>query len=197
MFRNIKYLYIVLGCILLTSCKTRYANTATTNKDRNITLRSKGATSVTVAPKPPVNHPIAEKPNLYLTVDKSERVKIVNLAHTYKGTPYRYAGITRNGIDCSGLVQKIYSEQSYQLPRSSYAMAQVGHSIDKADAQIGDLIFFKTAGRKRINHVGIISKIENGVIYFIHASSGSGVIESGLNESYYNKRWVQINRILD
>ncbi len=160
-------------------------------------MRHKGATGVTVAPKPPVNHPITEKPNRFLTADKSKRLKIVDLAHTYKGTPYRYAGITKKGIDCSGLVQKIYSEQSYQLPRSSYAMAKVGHSIDKTDAQIGDLIFFKTAGRKRINHVGIISKIENGVIYFIHASSSSGVIESGLNEAYYSKRWVQINRILD
>jgi cell wall-associated NlpC family hydrolase len=81
------------------------------------------------------------------------------------------------------------------LPRTSLEQSQYGTKINNEDAQKGDLIFFKTNGRRQVNHVGMVVEVNNGDIKFIHASS-SGVIISSLREKYYTKRVTQINRVL-
>jgi cell wall-associated NlpC family hydrolase len=46
----------------------------------------------------------------------------------------------------------------------------------------GDLIFFKTNGRRQINHVGMVVEAIDGDIKFIHASV-SGVMISSVREN--------------
>jgi cell wall-associated NlpC family hydrolase len=75
-------------------------------------------------------------------------------------------------------------------------MASYGVKINTENAQKGDLIFFKTRGGRQINHVGMVVEVVDGDIKFIHSSTSGGVIISSIKERYYDKNFVQINRIL-
>jgi cell wall-associated NlpC family hydrolase len=111
------------------------------------------------------------------------------------GIRYRYGGATKEGFDCSGLMYTTFATYNIILPRSSIEMASCGSKINSENAQKGDLIFFKTRGRRKINHVGMVVEVCNGEIKFIHSSS-QGVIISSTKESYYGRNFAQINRVL-
>ena len=113
------------------------------------------------------------------------------------GSPYKYGGTTKNGFDCSGLVFVTFKKNDISLPRTSFDMSKYGKVISKKDAQKGDLIFFKTNGSSKINHVGLIVDIDKEFIKFIHASIQKGVIISSTKEDYYRKSFSQINRVID
>ena len=83
------------------------------------------------------------------------------------------------------------------LPRSSHEMAEIGTKINPEDAKKGDLIFFINRGQRRINHVGMIVEVNGDEIKFIHSSTQGGVIISSLKESYYERTFKQINRIIE
>lgn len=70
----------------------------------------------------------------------------------------------------------------------------LGKNISKA--QKGDLIFFKTNNRNKINHVGIITETKDDELQFIHSSTSRGVIISSTKEAYYEKTFTQLSRIL-
>jgi cell wall-associated NlpC family hydrolase len=112
------------------------------------------------------------------------------------GTRYRSGGTTKDGFDCSGLMYSTFSNHDIKLPRSSFEMASYGSKIDTENAQKGDLIFFKTNGRGRINHVGMVVEVLDGEIKFIHSATHGGVIISSTKESYYERNLVQVNRVL-
>ena len=120
---------------------------------------------------------------------------ILSEANTYIGTPYRFGGMTRSGIDCSAFVLSVYgSVTGINLPRISSAQAQEGERVEREQLEKGDLLFFQTRG-SRISHVGIVQEITpEGEIKFIHASKG--VTISSLNEKYWGLRFRFAKRIL-
>ena len=64
--------------------------------------------------------------------------------------------------------------------------------MKKSELKAGDLVFFKTRGRRVINHVGIF--IGNGK--FIHASSGKGRVRvDTLTDGYYSSRYAGGRRV--
>ncbi len=131
------------------------------------------------------------------TKSNSKANAIVQRASGYIGTRYKYGGTTKKGMDCSGLVHTSFAQENIILPRMSSAMATKGKPVAKNNAQKGDLVFFKTSkSRSKVSHVGIVSKVENGTIYFIHSSTSKGVIESSLKESYWSKAFRFIKRVL-
>jgi cell wall-associated NlpC family hydrolase len=122
---------------------------------------------------------------------------LIQKASQHLGTRYRSGGTTSAGFDCSGLMFNTFQNLNMTLPRSSPEMANYGVRIDKAHAQKGDLIFFATFGGRRISHVGMITEITpDGEIKFIHSATSSGVIVSSVNEPYYTRTFVQINRVI-
>lgn len=121
---------------------------------------------------------------------------LISKASECLGVRYRSGGSDRRGFDCSGFVSYTFKYLEMDLPRSSWEMANVGIKIDRSQAQKGDLIFFKTV-RSGISHVGMITEVTENDIKFIHSSTNNGVIVSSVNEAYYSRRFVQINRILN
>ncbi len=122
--------------------------------------------------------------------------QLVSAASENIGTRYRIGGTTKEGFDCSGLMCTTFGSFDIQLPRTSIEQSRYGVKINNEEAQKGDLIFFKTNGRRQINHVGMVVEVNDGDIKFIHASVGGGVIISSIKERYYSKKLSQINRVL-
>lgn len=118
-------------------------------------------------------------------------------AETYIGTPYRYGGTTRNGIDCSAFVRSVFETFNMNLPRVSADQAKEGQRISTDEAREGDLVFFATRGGGRVSHVGIVhGRNENGVLTFIHSSTSQGVIITPITDSYWGKRFLYAKRVL-
>ena len=110
----------------------------------------------------------------------------------WHGTPYRYGGMNRNGIDCSGFVYLTFRDRfALQLPRTTKAQTDIGTRIDKEELLPGDLVFFKTGGGENGLHVGIYDTDNQ----FIHASTSRGVIRSSLDNVYWRKVFWQARRI--
>lgn len=135
------------------------------------------------------------------TSARDDKVDIViSTARTFIGTPYRYGGTTRSGMDCSGLLLNSFRAVELTLPRTSEAQSKVGKEIKKMhDLEPGDLVFFAT-GRKRreITHVGLVTDVRgDDNIKFIHSSSSLGVVETNLLADYYQKRYRGARRVID
>ncbi|WP_414146862.1 C40 family peptidase [Erwinia sp. BNK-24-b] len=110
----------------------------------------------------------------------------------WHGTPYRYGGLGRNGVDCSGFVYLTFRDRfNLQLPRTTIAQTEMGTRISKKDLLPGDLLFFKTGAGENGLHVGIYDTDDR----FIHASTSQGVIRSSLNNVYWKKVFWQARRI--
>lgn len=118
--------------------------------------------------------------NLYATIEK------------WLGTPYRYAGKTINGIDCSAFVNKIYeSAYCFLIGGNSANMYQRVKHIKKEELTEGDLVFFRINRSRNISHVGVYL----GDNKFAHASRSKGVIISDLTHPYYKKHFVKGGRV--
>ena len=76
--------------------------------------------------------------------------EIVDKAMDYEGVRYRTGGTTSSGMDCSGLVYTTFKSFDISVPRTSGSLALQGKKVSKNRALPGDLIFFKTNGKKSI-----------------------------------------------
>lgn len=123
-------------------------------------------------------------------------IQMINNAMTFLGVPYHGGGTTISGMDCSGMVTAVFSIFDKKLPRSSWEMAKVGAKIDLKDARKGDLVFFRTSRRNSISHVGMVVEVNGDEVKFIHSSTSEGVIISSTKEPYYQRTFVQANRVL-
>lgn len=88
---------------------------------------------------------------------------VVADAEKYLGVPYQWGGTDpATGLDCSGLVQRVYSDLGVALPRTSQEQATVGTPVSSvAAAQPGDLVFYEPSSTGP-GHVGIY--IGNGMM---------------------------------
>ncbi|ROO41631.1 Cell wall-associated hydrolase, NlpC family [Pseudomonas sp. NFACC09-4] len=119
---------------------------------------------------------------------------VLSRAVNVLGTPYRWGGSSPSkGFDCSGLVKYAFNDATFNLPRTSNAMASGhGEKVDRKDLKPGDLIFFKLKSR-RVNHVAIYL----GNDRFIHAPRrGKSVTIDTLNKPYWNTHYVVAKRVL-
>ncbi len=170
--------------VILNEVSTLNTSTKSFNTDpkkKNTVLNDKNATDIF----------IDNNTESYLVL------QLINVASDKLGTGYRSGGTTPAGFDCSGLMYSTFKKFDITLPRSSHQMAEIGTEINPEDAKKGDLIFFINRGQHRINHVGMIVEINGDEIKFIHSSTQGGVIISSLKESYYERTFKQINRIIE
>lgn len=122
---------------------------------------------------------------------------VVAHAMDFHGVRYKYGGMTKKGMDCSGLVYVAFNKENIWLPRVSRDMAKKGVSVSLNDVKKGDLLFFQTNKNKNtINHVGLVINSSPRRIEFIHSTTSKGVITSTLKEPYWHRSFIEARRIL-
>jgi len=120
-----------------------------------------------------------------------ENPRLVHLFENWKGTPYRYGGSSRNGIDCSGFVSMLYdSVYKAMLLGGSADIYRKMQTVEKEELREGDLVFFRIK-KSRISHVGLYLSNDK----FIHATTRGGVMMSDLKEPYYRRYYYKAGRI--
>lgn len=116
-------------------------------------------------------------------ISKLETPMLYEMIDEWIGVPYRYAGLSKKGIDCSGFVSVVYKNITHKtVPRTTKDLYNSISAISRSQLQEGDLVFFNYSGKKN-SHVGIY--LHNGK--FVHASSSKGVIISDLNNPHYKQ----------
>ena len=125
-------------------------------------------------------------------------INVVEAARSFTGTPYKYGGTTRTGMDCSGLLINAFRTINISLPRSAEDQSKVGEEVQMKDLQPGDLVFFATGKKKKkITHVGLVTDvIDKDHVKFIHASSVLGVVETNLYAAYYQQHYITARRVI-
>lgn len=125
-------------------------------------------------------------------------VRVVRAAMALVGVPYVHGGAGKDGVDCSGLVYRVFQDTAgMSLPRGVASLMGTG-VLAKSPIHIGDLLFFDTADRgdpDNPTHVGIYA----GNDRFVHAASEGprrGVTVSALSEAYYRERFLGARRVI-
>lgn len=128
-------------------------------------------------------------------LDKQVEI-VVKAARSYTGTPYKWGGTTRAGMDCSGLLCTSFQSIDVILPRTSNEQSRYGSEVKLKNIKEGDLVFFGANKNSReITHVGMVTEVvSDDEIRFIHASSSLGVIENNLFSDYYQRIFIKAVR---
>lgn len=127
----------------------------------------------------------------YTTTKHNLNDKLYDFYTKWEGVKYKLGGESKNGIDCSAFIQKVFEEKlDLEIPRTTTLQSKVGKKINKNQLETGDLVFFHTG---RTQHVGVY--MENGK--FMHASTSTGVTISDLDNSYFSKNYWKAQRLID
>lgn len=119
---------------------------------------------------------------------------LIDTCTTFIGVPYKYGGDGPGHFDCSGFVRYVFNAISKDLPRSSGMIANTGKSVAREELEPGDLVIFtgRNKNSKVPGHVGIITEIRGNQIFFIHASTSSGVrLDSLFGHPYFEERLLE------
>lgn len=120
--------------------------------------------------------------------------ELVVTAMGFLGVPYKRGGNSADagGFDCSGFVRAMYEQTlGLVLPRRADQQAAATRTIDKAELQPGDLVFFNTL-RRAFSHVGIY--VGDGK--FIHSPKpGAQVRVESMHSSYWVRRFDGARRV--
>lgn len=138
----------------------KYLESATDNKDGNLTSKVKISSSVNTkkAGKYTVTYSVSDKAGN--STSKSLKVTVVNpddiapnkgmvaTAKSRLGCPYKWGATGPSSFDCSGFTQWVYRKNGKSIPRTSGAQKSGGRTISLSKVKPGDIVW-------RPGHVGI------------------------------------------
>ncbi len=163
----------LLFMLLLPACKSKKH----ISKNEEVQAPVKNATIV--SEKLGISEREVGKSNLYTFIGE------------WYGTPYKYGGCGKDGIDCScfsgALYRHVYGKN---LARSARDIYKDCNRVKESNLKEGDLLFFKI-GSKDITHVGVYLKDRK----FVHASTKKGVMISDLDEEFFKKTFYEAGRL--
>ena len=82
------------------------------------------------------------------------RSRILDQYQKWKGTQYRWGGTTHRGVDCSALMQHLFTDAAHlNLPRTTSEQIHRGVQVAQYRLRAGDLVFFQTGPNRK--HVGV------------------------------------------
>lgn len=134
--------------------------------------------------------PSSEKEHFSKAINKRRQLLLAHYRE-WKGVGYRFGGMDKSGVDCSGFVYLTYRRFGKVVPRTVEEMAYSGREVDEARLVPGDLVLFKTGWFE--HHAGIYM----GKRTFLHVSSSRGVIISSMDDYYWKDRLWRSRRILE
>lgn len=128
-----------------------------------------------------------------VAISATSNTKMYQFIYDWLGTPYRFGGNTKKGVDCSGFTKAMYDKVfNINILRNSRDIFSMTNPLSKDELMVGDLVFFKIKSRT-ITHIGVYL----GDNRFAHASSSRGVVISDLDEPYYTRYFYKGGRILE
>lgn len=139
------------------------------------------------------HYPRFNTSNTFIARDMSNQLlktRLLKQYNAWKGTRYHMGGSSHRGVDCSALMQHLFSESmALSLPRTTSEQMHRGKAVTRRELKPGDLVFFQTGRRQR--HVGVFI----GGDEFIHASTSQGVTISSLNNDYWRSHYQAARRV--
>jgi len=107
----------------------------------------------------------------------------ITAGNPYLGTPYRWAGKSPSGFDCSGFVSWAFGQAGISIPSSTAGLSGTSTKVSYSDIQPGDLVFFNTY--KTNGHVGIY--VGNG--QFIGSQNSTGLAYADMTSGYWKDKF--------
>jgi murein DD-endopeptidase / murein LD-carboxypeptidase len=188
-------------CLLISACS---ASRKGTGKSEEIVIFSPATSPVVEKSNdrlPPATAPSSKPVQLkyakLLHIDPLDitNIKLYSFVDNWLGTPYKWGGTNRQGIDCSALVQKIldtaYDIHIHRTSIEQFYANWVDLFASTKKLAEGDLVFFSTIGENAVSHVGMY--LHNGV--FVNSSSSHGVSLARLDDPYWKSKYVAAGRV--
>jgi len=139
-------------------------------------------------PPAPVAHPYQQS-QLSPPLSNTMLRILYHQYHAWYGAPYRWGGLSKRGVDCSGFVYLTFRDRlGITLPRSTHLQSSEGRFVPRASLEPGDLVFFHTG---HYRHVGIY--LEQGK--FLHVSTKAGVKISRMSDPYWKRNYWKAVRL--
>lgn len=113
---------------------------------------------------------------LVVTAGSTVQRNIVTVANQWLGVPYRWAGASRAGVDCSGLTMKVYGAVGIGMPHLASAQYHLFPVYKDTNPPPGAEVFFNWPGVDKgipPGHCGIATGDGN----FIHAPHTGDVVK--------------------
>ena len=79
--------------------------------------------------------------------------RVVHVAASKRGTPYRWGASGPRAFDCSGYTRWVFARVGRHLPHNAAAQSRAVRHIRASHRRKGDLVFFRSHGH--VYHVGI------------------------------------------
>lgn len=119
-----------------------------------------------------------------------DNAKLYAVIDEWYGTPYKYGGCSKNGVDCSCFVGSIFSSvYGVELHRGAADIQKDVKLINRSQLKEGDIVFFTNSNGK-VSHVGIYLRDD----MFVHSSTSRGVMVSKLSNTYWDSHFFKGGR---
>ncbi|OOQ59578.1 C40 family peptidase [Mucilaginibacter pedocola] len=188
--RHYQLMLFFAVAVSLTACHSRKLTVRNTNNP-GINMPVKRGPYVMVKPE----RSIADKYSAMMGLkrDDIQNGRLYNFIDEWMGVPYRFGGMDKDGVDCSGLVF-LLQLQVYDMPVPRTCAMQVNNIKRKYEEELkeGDLVFFDFDG-KQFSHVGVY--LQNG--YIVHASTRRGVVIVKLHDRGIYQYFSRGGSVLD